>query len=164
MAVFFSQAKITDPSELFGREADLTTLKEYAESLTQIQIIGARRFGKTTVSLCLETLLKNCSTTNVYPVYTDVKTARIKGTSNFYRYLTAILASRLSSDKVFRSRQKFGMVSIKPSSDYLKIYTELTSQDDAYMVDTFIQLCSYFASRILFSSPKNLTCHGRHPL
>ena len=148
MASFFAQTKITDPERIFGRERDLEVLSEYAASLTQIQIIGARRFGKTTVSLCLETKLRNDEASNVYPIYTDVKTARIKGTANFYRYLIAVLTSRLCADKVFTSRQKFGMTTIKPSCEYIKVFSELTSCPDAYLVDTFVKLASFFADKM----------------
>ena len=148
MASFFAQTKITDPERIFGRERDLDVLSEYASSLTQIQIIGARRFGKTTVSLCLETKLRNDEESNVYPIYTDVKTARIKGTANFYRYLIAVLTSRLCTDKVFTSRQRFGMTTIKPSCEYIKVYDDLTSCPDAYLVDTFVKLNSFFADKM----------------
>lgn len=148
MAAFFAQTKITDPAKVFGREHDLKVLSEYAESLTQIQIIGARRFGKTTVALCLETLLRNNTNSNVYPLYTDVKTAGIKGTANFYRYLISALVSRLSQDKIFRSKQKFGMISIKPNCEYLKVYDELLSYPDAFMADAFIKLSSHFSDKM----------------
>lgn len=148
MASFFPQTKISDPTKAFGREADLAKLVEYAESLTQIQIIGARRFGKTTLSLCLETQLRNSATTNVYPLYIDVKTAGIKGTADFYRCLIAVLVSRLSSDRAFRTRQRFGTITIKPTCEYLKAFTELRSQPDVYMANTFIELCSVFAEKL----------------
>lgn len=145
---FFAQTKIVDPEKIFGRDHDLQVLSQYAESLTQIQIIGARRFGKTTVSLCLETKLRNDEDSTVYPLYTDVKTAGIKGTANFYRYLIALLVSRLHADRLFRSRQKFGMVTIKPSGEYLKVYSDLVLCPDAFMADALIKLVSFFADKI----------------
>lgn len=145
MAEFFPQTKITDPDKLFGRESDLHILADLAESLGQVQIIGARRFGKTSIALCLETLLRNDKESRIYPIYTDVKTARIKGTANFYRYLISVLVARLCQDKQFRSKRKFGMLSIKPYPEYIIVYNDLLSCPDELMVDTFKKLSSYYA-------------------
>ena len=147
MAAFFPQTKIAEPTKIFGRSSDLRKLEEYAKSLTQIQIIGARRFGKTTVSLCLETLLRNNDVSNIYPLYTDVKTARIKGTANFYRYLIALLTERLFVDGVIKSKIKIGKKNIK-SSDYTTIYKELETLPDYGMSDTFITLCTEAANTL----------------
>ena len=147
MAAFFPQTKITEPTKIFGRSTDLRKLEEYAKSLTQIQIIGARRFGKTTVSLCLETLLRNNNASNIYPLYTDVKTARIKGTANFYRYLSALLTERLFVDGIIKSKIKIGKKNIKPS-DYSSIYKELETIPDSDMADSFISFCSFAADSL----------------
>ena len=101
MVDFFPQERISDPSKLFGRESDLRELINATETKTQLQIIGARRFGKTTISLCLETILRYDKDCRVYPLYTDVKNARIKGTADFYRYITAKLINRLSDFVLF---------------------------------------------------------------
>lgn len=148
MVDFFPQERISNPSKLFGRESDLRELINATETKTQLQIIGARRFGKTTISLCLETILRYDKDCRVYPLYTDVKKAQIKGSADFYRYLTAMLINRLSYDKVFRSKQKFGMISIRPSSDYLKVFSELKNVPDSYMDHLFIRITKTFAEKL----------------
>ena len=148
MVDFFPQERISDPSKLFGRESDLRELINATETKTQLQIIGARRFGKTTISLCLETILRHDKDCNVYPLYTDVKKARIKGTADFYRYITAMLINRLCDDKVFCSRQKFGMVSVRPNCDYHKVFSDLKKVPDSYMDDLFILITKSFAEKL----------------
>lgn len=148
MVDFFPQERISDPSKLFGRESDLRELINATETKTQLQIIGARRFGKTTIALCLETILRYNKDCGVYPLYTDVKKARIKGTADFYRYITAMLINRLSDDKVFRSKQKFGMISVRPHSDYLKVFSDLKKVPDSYMDDLFIRITKSFAEKL----------------
>lgn len=148
MADFFPQTKISDPNKVFGRGEGLSILEDNAKSLAQIQIIGARRFGKTTISLCLESLLRKDETSNVYPIYTDVKTSRVKGTANFYRYLTAMLVKRLCEDQIFTEEKSFGLVTITPSIEYIENYTRLKDSLDDYQPDIFIKVASHFAEKM----------------
>lgn len=148
MAAFFPQEKINDPALVFGREEELRILADQAESGTMLQIIGARRFGKTTIALCLENLIRKNSESVIYPIYTDLKSARIKGTANFYRYLIAMLVTRLTNDRIFRSRQKFGMISVKPNAEYIKVFSELELCPDNYMADAFVKITRYFADKM----------------
>lgn len=148
MADFFPQTKISDPNKVFGRGEGLNILEDNAKSLAQIQIIGARRFGKTTISLCIESLLRKDLTSNVYPIYTDVKTSRVKGTANFYRYLTAMLVKRLCEDQIFTEEKSFGLVTITPSTEYIENYTRLKDSLDDYQPDIFIKVASHFAEKM----------------
>lgn len=148
MAEFFPQTKIKDANKLFGREDDLHKLIGYASDLTQIQIIGSRRFGKSTISLCVENELRKEPCSHIYPIYTDVKTERIKGTANFYRYLIAKLVERITLDGIFLEEKKFGRVILQPSEDYIYVMEDLKSAEDAFMVDTFKKLTAYVAEKL----------------
>lgn len=148
MAEFFPNTKISSPQHLFGRDKELKTLEDYAKSMTQIQIIGARRFGKTTISLCLETLLREDTTSNIYPLYTDVKTNGITGTDNFYRYLISSLVERVSRDGIFTEEHNFGIVNIEPSTEYIVTYSKLMEIKSGFMPYLFKKVYSYFADKI----------------
>lgn len=148
MAEFFPQTKIKDANKLFGREDDLHKLIGYASDLTQIQIIGSRRFGKSTISLCVENELRKEPCSHVYPIYTDVKTERIKGTANFYRYLIAKIVERITLDGILSEEKKFGRVILQPTEDYIYVMEDLKSAKDAFMVDTFKKLTTYVAEKL----------------
>ena len=91
---------IEDPNLLFGRQEELNNLCDYAEGLHQVEIIGARRFGKTCLVKCFITLQKENPNRRVYPVYLDPYSDLngTKGTTNVYRYLTSKIISNLLID------------------------------------------------------------------
>ena len=148
MVEFFSQAKIKDANKLFGREDDLHKLLGYASDLTQIQIVGCRRFGKTTISMCVENELRSNPDSHVYPIYTDVKTESPQGTANFYRYLISKLVVRISTDGIFTEEKKFGRVTIQPCDNYKYVIEDLKEAKDAFMDDTFKKLVSFVAEKL----------------
>lgn len=148
MAEFFSQAKISNPRHVYGRTEKMKKLLDYANSITQLQIIGARRFGKTTISLCVENALRQDQSSSIYPIYTDVKNDRIRGTANFYRYLIGKLIEKLYHDGIFTEEMTFGRVSLNPAESFIYSMEDLSSSPDAYMVDTFKKIVSYFAEKM----------------
>ena len=148
MVEFFSQAKIKDANKLFGREDDLHKLLGYASDLTQIQIVGCRRFGKTTISMCVENELRSNPDSHVYPIYTDVQTESPQGTANFYRYLISKLVVRISTDGIFTEEKKFGRVTIQPCDNYKYVIEDLKEAKDAFMDDTFKKLVSFVAEKL----------------
>ena len=91
----FQVYDINEPSILYGREQLLDNLLVAARLKQNINIIGARRFGKTCVLKTSCTLLKRLDNITVYPVYIDVKSSDIKGTAEVYRYMLGVLVESL---------------------------------------------------------------------
>ena len=92
---FRANFEIKDPQLLFGRKEELKKLCDFAEGLLQVEIIGARRFGKTCLLKSFITLQKENINRKAYPVYIDIYSDGIAGTTNVYRYLTSQLVANL---------------------------------------------------------------------
>ena len=63
--LFQTSTDIERPEFLFGREEKLSILHDYAEGLHQVEIIGARRFGKTCLAKSFVTYEKGYKKRNV---------------------------------------------------------------------------------------------------
>ena len=81
----FQVCDINEPNVLYGREQLLENLLVAARLKQNVNIIGARRFGKTCVLKSSCTLLRRQDNLSVYPVYIDVKSSDIKGTAEVYQ-------------------------------------------------------------------------------
>ena len=127
----FKNADITDPKYLFGRNNLLSILYDHAERLDQIQLIGARRFGKTCLLKCLVTLLKSEGEHNAYPIYLDLKSHRINGTNNVYRYLSSTIISNLYVDEwINETPISYSDIVVSPKRNWREVYRQIDEDSD----------------------------------
>lgn len=101
---FRTNCEIKDPNWLFGRKEELQKLCDYAEGLQQVEIVGARRFGKTSLIRSFITTYKEKSDRRAFPIYLDIYSDNIKGTTNVYRYLSAQIISNLYVDALVSTK------------------------------------------------------------
>lgn len=141
--LFQSSTVIETPEYLFGRSEKLQKLCDYAEGLHQVQIIGARRFGKTCLAKSFVTLEKKNKNRNVNPVYIDIYSDEISGTANVYRYLSAHVISNLYNDGFISDDSlKFFDYLVTPHADWKKVFKQLRSienGDARYFFDEIIE-------------------------
>ena len=98
----FSQGTIDNLAELFGRMNLITKLRKYAERQDNVNLVGARRTGKTCVLKTLQTTLKTDPSSKIYPFYVDIRDAEIKGnTRDVYRYIIATIIANLNQDGIW---------------------------------------------------------------
>lgn len=147
--IAFRNYDITEPKELFGREQDLQVLKNYAESLDQVELIGGRRFGKTCTLKCLVSLIKTNKNSNIIPIYTDLSSDSIKGTVNVYKYLISKTVSELFRINEFLEEEKIDNYVIKPNSDWSNIYKQLLPLNDVVdAISIFEKIVVYYAEAL----------------
>lgn len=129
---FRTSKDIDNPLLLFGRDDDLKILCAFAEGLHQIEIIGARRYGKTCLIKCFITKQKNNENRKTYPVYLDLYSDGIKGTSNVYRYLSAQVLCNLYVDGYINGNIIVDEYTVRLNEHWEKIYKQLllVSNDD----------------------------------
>ena len=142
----FKNADITDPKYLFGRNNLLSILYDHAERLDQIQLIGARRFGKTCLLKCLVTLLKSEGEHNAYPIYLDLKSHRINGTNNVYRYLSSTIISNLYVDEwINETPISYSDIVVSPKRNWREVYRQIDEDSDT-ITDFFESLVKDYSA------------------
>lgn len=144
----FQVYDINEPSILYGREQLLDNLLVAARLKQNINIIGARRFGKTCVLKTSCTLLKRLDNITVYPVYIDVKSSDIKGTAEVYRYMLGVLVESLYIDGIFTESEVFGSVEIIPCDDWTEIAERLEDLS-APRIQSVFQRLVYWLSELM---------------
>lgn len=141
--LFQSSTIIETPECLFGRSDKLQKLCDYAEGLHQVQIIGARRFGKTCLAKSFVTQEKKNKDRNVNPVFVDVYSDEICGTANVYRYLSALVISNLYNDGLICDENlKFFDYLVTPHADWEKVFKQLRNienGDSRYFFDEIVE-------------------------
>lgn len=102
MEPFIVGIDITEIDQLYGRNREIETLISCAKRKGNAGIIGARRFGKTCLMKSLESYLSSCESSEVYPLYFDVKTqcGVKKDTVAVYRTMASMLASKMCLDSL----------------------------------------------------------------
>lgn len=147
---FRTNCEIKDPLKLFGRNEELQNLCDYAEGLQQVEIIGARRFGKTCLIRSFITSYKENTNRRSYPIFLDIYSDSIKGTTNVYRYLTAQIISNLNIDGyIGDSVLSINDISIIPSDNWIKIYKQLGEVDDEIeQISIFDKTIKIFSNQI----------------
>lgn len=136
---FQSSTDIDQPNILFGRKQILQDLCGYADGLHQVQIIGARRFGKTCLAKSFVTQEKTNQNRNVYPVFVDLYHDEINGTANVYRYLSAQIIANLYNDD-YLSDTTFKVddyINIAPNANWKRIFKQLRNIEDIEAEDYF---------------------------
>lgn len=147
---FNAKNEITDVSELFGRDKEMQFLIGYAKRRSCVQVIGPRRFGKTSLLKCLESHFNNLENTDIYPLYIDFTevASDIVGTTNVYRYLISLVVSKISSEKLFDSSVQFRGVSITPSVYWEDVYDSLKDVSGSRLQEILKELILFFSELI----------------
>lgn len=114
----FVQGTIERLENLFGRENTLKTLLTYAKRRESVNLVGARRSGKTCILHTLLTTIKE-SALEIYPILIDIKESQITSdTDAVYRYFLAQTVASLNSDGYFCD-EELTLAGIRfPSSEY----------------------------------------------
>ncbi len=147
---FRTNCEIKDPNWLFGRKEELKNLCDYAEGLQQVEIVGARRFGKTSLIRSFITIYKEKSGRRAYPIYLDIYSDNIKGTTNVYRYLSSRIISNLYVDGLINDNViSFDDINIAPSKNWKKIYKQLGDiNDEIEQISIFDETVEFFSEQI----------------
>ena len=147
---FRAHSEIEDPKLLFGRKEELKKLCDYAEGLLQVEIIGARRFGKTSLLKSFITRQKECVNRKTYPVYIDVDSDSIEGTTNVYRYLTSQLVANLLTDGYINEGElTIDDFNINLNKDWRKVYKQLGMvEDEIDQIGIFEKAVELFSQQI----------------
>ncbi|KAA6351901.1 hypothetical protein EZS27_000698 [termite gut metagenome] len=143
----FSQVTITDPNELFGRKELIEKLLSLANRHDNVAIIGTRRFGKTCLLKCIETVLRRDDKSTSYPIYFDFKSVGsiIKGTEYVYKYMVCILVSKLFCDKHFTNTETIKKITITPSEEWEDIYEQIQDVSFVQIQGLFEAIIKFFA-------------------
>lgn len=114
----FVQGTIERLENLFGRENTIKTLFTYAKRRENVNIVGARRSGKTCILHTLLTTIKE-KAPEIYPILIDIKESQITSdTDAVYRYFLAQTVASLNSDGYFCD-EEFTLAGVRfPSSEY----------------------------------------------
>lgn len=141
---------ITNPDLLFGRKDLLNQLSSLANNGNSVSIIGLRRFGKTSLLRCVETLLRNNSSSKAYPLFFDFKEVGsiIKGTDNVYKYMISMFVAKLFSDGYFKEETTFRKVSIKATDSWEDIYEGLKDINSVKIQSVFEDIILFFSEYI----------------
>ncbi|WP_367391680.1 hypothetical protein [Lewinella sp. LCG006] len=147
MVGFYPKRVIDNPEELFGRELLLQQLIRHVTRNNIVQVIGLRRYGKTSLLKCLETIIKKEVSDRVIPFYIDFKEegSMIKGTSNVYRYLIARVVEKLAYEKLFCSDIDIRGVALSPVDDWLDCYDYLQEHKDVRILTVFKEVIYFFS-------------------
>ena len=139
---FDPTVEISDPKVLIGRDIVFKQLIALANRNSTVQLVCLRRFGKTSILKCLETHFRTNFESHIYPLFVDFKEvgSQVSGTSNVYRYLTAVLISRLTSDKIFTDPEKFRDQTIEPSIYWEDVFIKLQEIDKVRMPGLFTEI------------------------
>lgn len=147
---FNPKNEITDVSELFGRDKEMQFLIGYAKRRSCVQVIGPRRFGKTSLLKCLESHFNNLENSDIYPLYIDFTevASDVVGTANVYRYLISLVVSKLSSEKLFDSTEQFRGVVISPSIYWEDTYEALRDTSGTRLQEILKEVILFFSELI----------------
>lgn len=147
---FRANYEIKDPKILFGRKEELQKLCDFAEGLLQIEVIGARRFGKTCLLKSFITLQKENVNRKTYPLYVDVCSDGIEGTLNVYRYLTSQLVANLLNDGYIEEAVlTIDDFNITPSKNWKKVFKQLgTVEDEIDQISIFDGAIELFSQQL----------------
>lgn len=122
MATPFQNREISNPNQLFGRDRIIARLLIAAESGDNANIIGCRRFGKSSIVNCMCKIITDAKI-NAYPIIFDFR--NIKGDKAIFSTMIATFWAKLCQDKIFTEKNKFGSIEIIPSEDEIDIIEQI---------------------------------------
>lgn len=137
---------ISKQEELFGREELIKRLMIDISSKQNVNIVGARRFGKTCVLKTIYNIIKSDEQLTVYPVYLDFKSNDIHGSLSSYRYMIGQFVSELYKENLFTQPEKFGSIELSPNNDWSEIEEQLINVSFARIQKLLEKLILYFSS------------------
>jgi len=144
---FDSNFEIRNGSDLFGQARLLSQLVSLAKRRSCVQLIGLRRFGKTSLLNCLISHFRQEVDTCTYPVFVDFKQVgdQVQGTTNVYRYLIALTIANLTEDQIFDSPITIRNQTLSPSKYWEDVYKFLVEVDDIRVSNIFEDLVCFFS-------------------
>ncbi|WP_405291019.1 hypothetical protein [Algibacter sp. Ld11] len=144
---FNPKNEITNPNELFGCDVLFNQLVAMANRKSNTQLIGMRRFGKTSLFKCLDVYLKDDPNSKVYPLYLDYKEvgSQVKGKANVYRYAIAQFISKITNDKILTESEMFRGQKIEPSEFWEDVYIDLDKVNDIRVPGLFEDIITFFS-------------------
>ena len=147
---FNPKNEITNTAELFGRSKEMEFLIGYAKRRSCVQVIGPRRFGKTSLLKCLESHFNKLEGTDIYPLYIDFTevASDVVGTANVYRYLISLVVSKISSEKLFEEPEQFRGITIKPSDYWEDTYDLLKDVSSSRLQEILKEVVTFFSDLI----------------
>lgn len=147
---FNPKNEITNISELFGRDKEMQILIGYAKRRSCVQLIGPRRFGKSSLLKCLESHFNKVEDSDIYPLYIDFTEVALDfpSTANVYRYLISLVVSKISSEKLFDSVEQFRGVSISPSIYWEDTYDALENTSRTRLPEILKDVLLFFSELI----------------
>lgn len=127
MNVSFSTEIINSLDLLYGRSESVARLVSYANRGDNVFVIGARRFGKTSLlRTVISEIRKEISSSTVYPIYMNLQNDEIQEEEEAYIYMISKMIGSLFEDGFFKEQWvKYG-VTISPDT-YLSIYEEIVN-------------------------------------
>lgn len=148
---FFSGEVITDIEYLYGRRRQINILSDSAKMGHNKQIIGLRRFGKTSLLKSMENKFKDDEDLNVYPIYFDFKACGSqfeRGTRLVYRYIIARFMARLFEDEIYTGDYDFRGIPIKLCSQWEDIFESIEGISPVKTASLFSGLIEDAAARL----------------
>lgn len=147
---FNPKNEITNPEELFGRAKELEYLIGYAKRRSCVQIIGPRRFGKTSLLKCIETHFNSQVDSDIYPLYIDFTevASDVVGTANVYRYLISLVISKISTEKLFEDPIQFRGITVHPSIYWEDTYELLNDISSSRLQEILKEVVTFFSDLI----------------
>lgn len=142
----FEITDITVINKLYGRDQLIRKLSILANRCENTSIIGARRFGKTSLLKSMVNYFRDNEGFKVYPIYLDFKTEDLKGTDVAYRYMISILVTNLYIDGIFTTEESFGSVSITPSEEWTEVDEQIQPLSGARLQSCLKRIIVFFAS------------------
>ena len=141
MEPFIVCKEINDIECLYGRSKAINTLKSCAKRRENVGIIGARRFGKTTLLKSMEFYLDSHSEINALPIY-YTPTNIHKKTFEVYSTLAALLAKKMYDSKIIEEGP-FNLskrLVLEVSSDMLEMKIQMSSWHEEYQRQSLFYL------------------------
>lgn len=120
-----------------------------------VNLVGCRRFGKTSVMECLVTVIRGNDKSRSFPIFVDTHSWNIGlnsdgkiGTSNVYRYLLAILLEELTKAGYVVESEAIRDIQIFPVNDRHQYYESIKNCSDSSIADTFADIVRKYSVRI----------------
>lgn len=149
MEPFIVGEDITNIEYLFGRQREVEILLSCAKRKSNAGIIGARRFGKTSLLRTMEAYLKEHTELNAYPLFFDAKCNGIeKDTPQVYRRMASLLASQMCKDGLLPTGEfKISRrCSLDVSDDMLDMVVQMKEWEPEYQKESLFILSEIVAA------------------
>lgn len=141
MEPFIVCKEINDIECLYGRSKAINTLKSCAKRRENVGIIGARRFGKTTLLKSMQSYLDSHTEINALPIYYTPISIH-KKTFEVYSTLAALLAKKMYESKIIEEGP-FNLskrLVLDVSSDMLEMKIQISSWHEEYQRQSLFYL------------------------